>query len=129
MITFIKVQAASILGSLADFLTTIILVEVFHCWYILGNFIGNICGGTLQFILCRNWAFQAGEGKIPFQAFKFALVFVGNILLSAAGVFLLTHYLGINYIISKTITSVFLGVSYNYILQKKFVFTANGDSR
>lgn len=122
MITFIKVQAASIMGSLADFFITIILVEFFHSWYILANFIGNICGGSLQFILCRNWAFRAGQGKIPFQAFKFALVFIGNLLLSAAGVFLITHNLGINYIISKTITSVLLGVSYNYILQKKFVF-------
>jgi hypothetical protein len=30
MITFIKVQAASILGSLADYLITIILVEIFQ---------------------------------------------------------------------------------------------------
>ena len=122
MITFLKVQAASIIGSLADFLTTIVLVEIFHCWYITGNFIGNILGGITQFILCRNWAFKAGEGKIPAQAIRFIIMWIGNLVLSAGGVYFFTHYIEINYIISKTITSVLLGVSYNYLMQKKFVF-------
>jgi putative flippase GtrA len=125
MITFLKVQAASIIGSLIDFLTTILLVEIFHCWYITGNFIGNISGGITQFILCRNWAFKGGEGKIPAQVTKFILVWIGNLILSAAGVYFFTHYLKINYIISKTITSVLLGVTYNYLMQKKFVFVAS----
>jgi putative flippase GtrA len=122
MITFIKVQAASILGSLADYLITIILVEIFHCWYLYTNLTGNICGAGLQFILSRNWVFHADKSKAGNQAFKFILFFAGNILLSAAGVYFFTHFLGINYIISKTLTSVLLGVSYNYFMLKKFVF-------
>ncbi len=123
MITFIKVQAASILGSMADYLITIILVEIFHCWYLYANLTGNICGGSLQFILSRNWVFQADKGKTGNQAFKFILFFAGNILLSAAGVYFFTRFLGINYIISKTLTSVLLGISYNYLMLKKFVFS------
>jgi|ERR1035438_8056928 putative flippase GtrA len=122
MFTFIKAQAASILGSIADFLVTIFLVEIFHCWYILGNLIGNISGAIAQFILCRNWAFRADRRKTSTQVIRFILVWIGNLLLSASGVYFFTHYLNINYIISKTITSVLLGVSYNYFLQKKFVF-------
>ncbi len=122
MITFIKVQAASIMGSLADYLTTIVLVEFFACWYLMANFIGNIVGGSLQFVLCRNWAFDARNGNRQNQITKFAFVFLGNLVLSAAFVYFFTHYLRINYIISKTITSVLLGVSYNYIMQKKYVF-------
>src|ERR1700733_4296572 len=122
MVTFIKVQAASILGSIADYVTTIFLVEVLHCWYLAANLTGNIIGGIAQFILCRNWAFKASGNRMKPQALKFILVFIGNLILSAAGVYLLTHYLGINYIISKTIISILLGVSYNYIMQKQFVF-------
>ena len=122
MITFLKVQAASILGSLADYLTTIILVEIFNCWYLIANFAGNICGGTAQFLLCRNWAFVGGNSSMQIQIMKFIFVFIGNLLLSAASIYLFTHYLRINYLISKTITSVLLGVSYNYYMQKKFVF-------
>lgn len=122
MFTFIKAQAASILGSIADFLIAIILVEIFHCWYIIGNLIGNVCGAIAQFILCRNWAFNADRSKTSSQVIKYILVWAGNLLFSAAGVYFFTHYLRINYIISKIIISVLLGVSYNYFLQKKFVF-------
>ena len=122
MIAFLKTQAVSILGSLADFLTTIILVELFHCWYITGNMAGNICGAITQFVLCRDWVFRSGGDKLQFQIVKFLIVWIGNLLLSAGGVYLLTHFAGINYIISKLITSVLLGVSYNYFLLKKFVF-------
>jgi putative flippase GtrA len=122
MFTFIKVQAASILGSLSDYLVTILLVEVFHCWYLPANLAGNICGGSLQFILCRSWAFGIKGHLRPQQVSKFVLVFIGNLVLSAAGIYFFTHVLKMNYIISKTLTSVFLGLTYNYLMQKKFVF-------
>ncbi len=56
------------------------------------------------------------------QVMKFVLVYAGDILLSAAGVYFLTHFLGLHYILSKLLTSVTLGLSYNYLLQKQFVF-------
>ncbi|HCL83171.1 MAG TPA: GtrA family protein [Chitinophagaceae bacterium] len=123
MLTFIKTQAASILGSGADYLTTIILVEIFHWGYLPANAAGNICGGTAQFILCRNWVFKLGKKRTRVRALKFILVFIGNLLLSSAGIYFFTHYIRTNYIISKTITSVLLGISYNYWMQKKFVFS------
>jgi putative flippase GtrA len=119
---FIKVQAACILGSIADYLITILLVEKFNYWYILANLAGNICGGSVQFFLCRKWAFNIKDGNIQIQAIKFILVFVGNLILSALGIYFFTHFLRINYLISKTLISIFLGVSYNYLMQKKFVF-------
>jgi putative flippase GtrA len=122
MFTFIKVQAASILGSMADYLVTILLVEVFHCWYLPANLAGNICGGSLQFFLCRSWAFGI-KGKLNnYQVIKFILVFIGNLILSAAGIYFFTHNMKMNYIISKTLTSILLGLTYNYFMQKKFVF-------
>jgi len=122
MLTFLKAQAASILGSIADFFITILLTEGFHYWYITGNIAGNITGAVAQFILCRNWAFDAARGKIPDQIIKFILVYIGNIILSAASVYILTNYWGLHYLISKTIISILLGLTYNYFFQKKFVF-------
>jgi putative flippase GtrA len=123
VITFIKVQAASIIGSLLDYLTTIVLVELFGCWYFLANLTGNIVGGILQFTLSRYWVFKGGNNNTLLQAAKFAIFFLGNIILSSVGIYMFTKYLRINYIISKTLTSVLLGISYNYIIQKKFVFS------
>jgi putative flippase GtrA len=122
MSDFIKVQIASILGSIADYLITILMTEVFKCWYLISNLTGNILGGFVQFLLCRNWVFKNSKGKMRMQVTKFVLVFAGNLLLSAAGVYFFTSLLRFNYIVSKTVTSIILGVSYNYFMQKKFVF-------
>jgi len=122
LLTFIKVQAASIAGSAADYLTTILLVEYFHCWYLLANFLGNLVGGSCLFMLSRKWIFRSSSGSVPLQMVKFVLMFAGNLLLSALGVFVLTQFFRVNYIVSKTIISILLGVSYNYFMQKKFVF-------
>jgi putative flippase GtrA len=122
MFTFIKAQATAITGSILDFLLTILLAEGFHCWYITANMAGNISGGITQFALARNWAFEAGTSRIRVQALRYLAVWCGNILLSATGVYGLTHYLLINYVVSKLIISVLLGISYNYLLQKNFVF-------
>jgi putative flippase GtrA len=122
MLTYIKAQAALIARSLVDFAITILLKEIFHCWYIIANLTGNIAGAITLFILSRNWAFNADKTKVRSQLLKFILVWVGNLILSAIGVYLFTNCFSVNYIISKVITSVILGLTYNYFFQKKFVF-------
>jgi putative flippase GtrA len=122
LVIFLKAQTASILGSGLDYFTTIILTESFNLPYIESSFAGNVTGGILQFFLCRTWAFTGNSGKIKIQILRFIIVFCGNLILSAIGLFFLARYLGINYLISKTIVSIVLGVSYNYLLQNFFVF-------
>lgn len=124
MYIFIKARAALIAGSLADFLITIFLVQVFQCWYVTGNAAGNITGAAAQFILSRNWVFDADRQKSTtwVQLIKFVVMRVGNIALSSFGVLPLTHYIQLHYLLSKLIVSPLLGVSYNYLVCKKFVF-------
>ena len=119
MLTFLKAQAASIIATAVDFLTTIILVEVFGCWYVAANITGTVLGALTHFSLGRHWVFGAADRKIRSQALKYLLVWVVYLLLSTAGVFLITNYGGINYIISKVIVAVTMSISYNYFLHKK----------
>jgi putative flippase GtrA len=122
VITYLKAQATAILGSLVDFLITFILFKKLHYNIVLANLIGNICGAITQFILSRNWAFKAGDGKVSQQIIKYIIVWIGNLALSAGGVYFFTYCLHVDGIASKIITSVILGLTYNYIMQKKFVF-------
>jgi putative flippase GtrA len=122
MVTYLKAQASSVIGSIMDFLATIFFVEVLHCWYVAGNLAGNVVGAAVQFIISRSWAFQAGGENVSGQIVKYLLVWIGNLGLSAAGIYFFTHYIKLNYIVSKTITSVSLGLTYNFFMQKKFVF-------
>jgi len=123
MKTFIKTKAALITGSVADFLLTWLLVDVFACWYVSSNAAGNIIGAVAQFLLSRYWVFTEATQKPITQIHKFIVMWVGNILLSALGVYLLTNYVHLYYLFSKLLVSVLLGVSYTYLLSRKFMFT------
>lgn len=124
MSLFLKTQAALILGSLADFGITILLVQTFDCWYVAGNAAGNISGAIAQFLLSRKWVFiKSQQQPMPAQMGRFIVMWIGNILLSALGVYLLTHYLHIFYLASKTMVSILLGITYTYYVSKRFVFS------
>jgi putative flippase GtrA len=122
MLTFIKAQTVFIAASFADYAVTIFAVELIHAPYLAGNLSGNMVGAFSQFMLCRHWAFHAAAKPVHGQLIKFILVYAGDLALSAAGVYFFAHCLGLHYIFSKLITSACLGLSYNYLLQKQFVF-------
>lgn len=122
MLKFLRAQIASFSGTVVDFLTTLVSVEIFNVWYVAGNITGNICGGITNFYLGRNWVFQSKGKKVYIQGIKYIVVWLGSIMLNTSGVFVVTHYLGINYIISKVIVSLVVGFTYNYLLQNYFVF-------
>lgn len=122
MATFIKAQAASLAATLVDFSVTIIMKEWFRSWYLLASITGTIIGGITNFTMGRRWVFGNTVTAIPLQAVKYGIVWGGNLVLVSGGVFLVTHYGGISYIISKIIVSAVVGICYNYVLQKKFVF-------
>jgi putative flippase GtrA len=122
MATFVKAQASSIIASIFDFLTTIVCKEFFYLWYVNASLTGSIAGGVINFVLGRAWVFNRKDKTILQQVIKYIAVWGGNIMLTTFGVFLITHYVGLSYIISKVLVSVTVGVSYNYLLQKRFVF-------
>jgi putative flippase GtrA len=123
MATFVKAQASSFIASLIDFLTTIVCKEFFYLWYVVASLIGTIVGGIANFVLGRVWVFKKPKEKtVPVQALKYVLVWGGNVALNTGGVFVVTHFLKFDYKISKVVVSFVVGITYNYFLQKKFVF-------
>lgn len=122
IVTFAKAQVASLIASIIDYWCTIIAVELVGIWYVWASAIGTVIGGITNFSLGRNWVFKRRERGRQAQMFRYLLVWVGYLLLTTSGVFLLTHYTHLNYVISKAAVSLVMAVSYNYPLQKKFVF-------
>jgi putative flippase GtrA len=122
MATFFKAQAASITATAVDFAVTIVLKEWLGIWYLIASITGTLSGGLVNFMMNRHWVFKAHDGRIHFQAVKYILVWIGNLILVSGGVFLLTQYAQLSYLVSKVLVSVLVGVFYNYVLQKRFVF-------
>lgn len=122
MASFLKAQVASLSASIFDFLTTLVCTQYFHFWYLMGSASGTIIGGIINFSMGRHWVFDSTRKKLHTQIWKYLLVWSGNFILTTTGVYLVTHYININYMISKIIVTGTIGVSYNYLMQKKFVF-------
>ncbi|TXK37334.1 GtrA family protein [Pontibacter qinzhouensis] len=122
MFTFLKAQTASLIASAIDFLVTIVAVELAGWWYMAATAMGTVTGGLTHFLLGRKWVFAAGAGKVPTQLLKYFIVWNGSFLLNTAGVYVLTQFAGLTYIISKVATAVAVGFFYNYTIQKSYVF-------
>ena len=123
MKTFARAQIASLVASLVDFSVTIILKEWLGFWYLLASATGTIVGGITNFFMGRLWVFKSASRKTEIQLLRYLLVWTGYLYLTTSGVYLLTHYTPMTYVISKIIVSLFMAISYNYPLQNKFVFS------
>jgi len=125
MLTFLKAQLAAIIGSIADFLIYALLVQLTGhspAMVSLATAEGAVCGGIVNFIIARKWVFNEGQGSTTVQVARYILVWTGSILLNAAGMYLLTYFTPVHYIIARILVSILVGVFYNYFLQKRFVF-------
>lgn len=118
----LKAQAASLVSSAVDFLVTIALVEGLHRWYVLATVLGNMAGGLTNFYLGRLVVFEAASRSAQAQGARYFITWLGSMLLNAAGLFVLTRWLGLHYIVSKTLVSLLVGVGFNYFMQLHFVF-------
>lgn len=124
MLTFLKAQVASLSASLVDYLTSMIAHYGFGMPGIPAHVMGNVVGGIVNFCIGRYWTFEKRAAqKTPYlQIGKYLLVWLGNLGLNTAGVYLLLRYGHMELAIAKIIVSLIVGFSYNYLLQKKFVF-------
>ena len=124
MLLFFRAQASSLIATLVDFFTTLILVELFMQHYLMASVLGAIAGAVTNFMINRQWAFNATEESVRKQSMRYVLVWTGSLMLNTSGLYLLTYFLNIKYIIYKIIVSLIVGIGFNYVLQKKYVFPA-----
>lgn len=122
MATFVKANISSLVATIVDYSTTVFLVSFFGADAVWASIAGTTLGGVANFFIGRAWVFKSKSGQMNVQAVRYAMVWAGNLILNASGMYLLTHVLHLYYIVSKIIVSLLVGVGYNYFLQKKFVF-------
>ena len=133
---FIRAQFSSQIASIFDFLVTIILATIFNVYYVYATFTGSVCGGIINCIVNYKWTFKSKECRKSHVAIKYAIVWVGSILLNTSGTYLMTEslmkipwlraltdqYLEDFFIIPKIIVSLLVGFLWNYNMQRIFVY-------
>ncbi len=120
--SWLRSQGVAITATSTDFLVTIFLKEVAGVWYVASNALGAFCGAVVSFLLLRNWAFKRHDEHWHGQAVRYIIASGMSLLLNTGGVWLLTELLDIQYIVSKMIVAVLMGLTVNYWMFKYFVF-------
>jgi putative flippase GtrA len=125
MLTFLKANISSSIASFFDYMVTIFLVNLFRVDVVIASTTGTVFGGVLNFFIGRTWVFESRKRKVHQQAFRYGVVWTGNLFLNTGGMFVATKMLKIHYVIAKLFVSLIVGFCYNYVLQKKYVFKNN----
>src|ERR1044072_3496618 len=96
MFTFFKAQAASLIATIVDFVVTMLLVNALGLHddvaITMAAATGTITGGIVNFLIGREWVFLATHQTRTIQAWRYFIVWVGNLLLDAGGVYFLIHF-------------------------------------
>jgi len=119
---FLKFNIVSLIATSVDFIVFVVLTNGMNLYYLSATVIGAICGGITAFALNRNWVFARQEGIINSQILHFFLVWLGSIVLNALGIYLLVEFIIIDEVLSKIITSIIVGILFNFTMNKYYVF-------
>jgi putative flippase GtrA len=120
--SFGRAQVASFAATIVDFGSLVFLVEVAHVWYVAATAIGAALGAVTNFVINRHWSFEAADRGVHGQAFRYALVSTGSLLLNSGGVYLLTDFGHLPYPVSKAIIAFIVGIAYNFPMHRGYVF-------
>ena len=122
MIVFLKAQLSSLVATAVDFGVTIFFVELLGVGYVTAAVNGAVAGAITNFLINKFWSFKRGNKRTAAQGIRYGLVWLGSISLNVGGSNLLITVFKMPYLLSKIITSVIIGITFNYTLQKHYVF-------
>src|SRR5215831_6504392 len=122
MVSLRRSQVASLTATIVDFGSLVFLVEAAGVWYVTATAVAAFLGALVNFAIGRRWTFEATEQAVHSQMLRYAVIALLSLILNSAGVYLLTGYFGIYYMLSKAITAFAVGVLFNFPLHRYFVF-------
>lgn len=115
-------QVAAVAATAVDFAIMIVAVSVLGLSPVLGTVIGAGTGAVTNFLLGRNWAFEARHSPPAGQAVRYAFVSATSLGLNATGEWIFTAVLGLNYVLARVTIAAAVSVFWNFPLQRFFVF-------
>jgi putative flippase GtrA len=119
---YVRSQLVAVLATAVDFGVMVTITKLWAGHYVAATAIGAVSGGVMAFVANRNWSFLARDRAALGQSLRYAVVWVGSLSLNVGLVYVLTEAGGINAVVSKVITSILVGVFFNFPLHRYFVF-------
>jgi putative flippase GtrA len=113
----------SLITTALDFGVLTASVEIFHIHYVFATWLGTVVGSLSNFAINKNWAFRGSPLSLRHQLLRFVLVQSGSSGWQTLGVWLLTRFGGLPYLVSKTIIAAVVALGWNYPMNRAFVFS------
>jgi len=120
--TFLKYDLVALVATATDFTVLIGLTEMLNMWYLFSAIISAFLGGITGFVLERNWVFMKKDGKLTVQSTRYLLIWMVSIVLNTGFLYLMVDLFGYQYIVSKVIVSVLVGIGFNFLMHKYYIF-------
>jgi len=120
--TFLKYDLVALVATAIDFTVLIGLTEMLNMWYLFSAIISAFLGGITGFVLERNWVFMKKDGKLTVQSTRYLLIWMVSIVLNTGFLYLMVDLFGYQYIVSKVIVSVLVGIGFNFLMHKYYIF-------
>ncbi len=122
-ISFFRFAQVAAFATLIDYGIGYYLVTFLQQNPTKSTIIGNLVGGIVAYICCKQWVFPTENTvKNILQITKFASVNVGNLALNVIGVWLFTKYSELNYLAMRVLVGAIVFIIYSYGANKWLVF-------
>jgi putative flippase GtrA len=123
---FTKAEVSASMASIVDFGLAIGLTVMEVLPYSWANIIGVVSGGVTNCSINYKYVFKNSGRKKKSVFMRYLLVWSGSLMLNGGGTILITSWLGEKYfIIVKSCMALAVALSFNYPLQRIFVFKIN----
>lgn len=140
IILFLKASVASQIASWVDMGMGIILSQLCGLDVKLSTALGAVTGGIINCSINYKWTFRANSCSVPAVVVKYAMVWLGSLLLNTYGTDFMTTVFqssttlaawGIKpalcYTVARVGTSLLVSIFWNFMLQRYFVYRYNTD--
>lgn len=117
---FVKFLAAGISTVLLDFLSLIILKELFFLSATMAIAINQLAVWLYNFNINKHWTFE--NKKPPYKQFlRYLILAGGNYLLSVSAMYIFSDLIGLYYLWVRLVSIICLTI-FNYIIYKRWVY-------
>ena len=129
MLKRLRAAAVSVLATLLDVTTLLLLVRVAHLTAGVAAAIGCLLGGVVNFALARRWVFAARGGSPTRQlALYGVLVVAGSAVLCGGLVGFATATLGAPVVVAKGAAAALVFLGWTYPISARVVFATTASS-
>ncbi len=122
LFTFAKAQCSAFAATVADYMMRVMLDKIVNIPYLYATFFGAITGGIVNCCINYRFVFRNNDARKMDVAWRYLIIWSGSIFLNTAGTGFFKEVFGIKVYYSMLMTSALVGVLWNYMMQRLFVF-------